>query len=247
MKIGWRQSSIFALVVALAWATAPPAWAQAAASARDHYRRGLSAYGLGDYETAASEYEAAFKAKPESALLFNAAQAHRIAGHRERALELYESYLRLFENQVPNRAEVERRILELRQQLHWGPPGNRLASAAPSVAEGASPRLSLSPAAPEASEPAASAPPVPSASPAESAPQPVPSAAPAESAPQPTLALALTTTAPPPEQRRPAWKKGWVWGTVGGVVAVAGLAVGLGLGLGAQSHNPTTSMGKVTF
>jgi tetratricopeptide (TPR) repeat protein len=82
--------------------------------AKAHYKRGLGEYALGNYAEAAKEYEAAFKLVPESALLFNAAQAHRFAGNRERALFLYQNYLRLFEDKIENREEVLRQIERLK-------------------------------------------------------------------------------------------------------------------------------------
>lgn len=81
-------------------------------SAKLHYEHGLSAYGLGHYAEAADEYEKAFALKPDPALLYNAAQSHRLAGTKSRALQLYKSYLALF-GDVPNRVEVQRHIDEL--------------------------------------------------------------------------------------------------------------------------------------
>jgi tetratricopeptide repeat protein len=105
------------LVVGLAVGATRVVFADDAAEAKLHYQRGLAAYGLNDYATAASEYEAAFKLKPDPALLYNAAQAHRLAGNKPRALALYQNYLTLFGGDAPNRETVERRILELKQAI----------------------------------------------------------------------------------------------------------------------------------
>lgn len=98
-----------------------PAFAHAAegdaAEAKLHFERGTSAYALGDYAQAAVEYESAFKRKPDAALLYNAAQAHRLAGHKERALQLYESYLNVFGAQIENREDVTRLVLNLRRSI----------------------------------------------------------------------------------------------------------------------------------
>jgi tetratricopeptide (TPR) repeat protein len=62
--------------------------------------------------------------------------------------------------------------------------------------------------------------------------------------PQPTVeptAETLTASAPPPE-RKPAYKKWWVWTIVGGVVA-AGAATGLVFALRPSSPSATTSLG----
>lgn len=86
-------------------------------AARQHYQRGLAAYALGNYTEAASEYEKAFAEHTDSALLFNAAQAHRLAGNKKRALLLYENYLRLFPAEVVRRDEVQRHIDELKAAI----------------------------------------------------------------------------------------------------------------------------------
>ena len=78
--------------------------------ARAHYEKGNAAYALGDYAAAATEYERAFQLKPDPALLYNAAQAHRVAGNKQRALLLYQNYLRVYGAQVQNRDEVQRHI-----------------------------------------------------------------------------------------------------------------------------------------
>src|SRR6185436_3078335 len=51
------------------------------------------------------------------ALLYNAAQAHRVAGNKQRALLLYQNYLRVYGKQVKNRDEVERHIQTLQRAI----------------------------------------------------------------------------------------------------------------------------------
>ncbi len=80
--------------------------------AKAYYEQGLSAYALGNYPEAAIAYEKAFAVKPDPALLYNAAQSHRLAGNKPRALLLYQNYLRLFDKQR-NRDEVQRHIVAL--------------------------------------------------------------------------------------------------------------------------------------
>jgi tetratricopeptide (TPR) repeat protein len=82
--------------------------------ARDHYRKGTTAYDLQDYRTAAHEYEEAFRIVNDPALLFNIGQAYRYAGDATKAIGAYRAFLR----RVPkadNRAEVEARITDLQQ------------------------------------------------------------------------------------------------------------------------------------
>jgi hypothetical protein len=81
-------------------------------SARQHYTRGKRFYDVGRFADAAREYEAAYEAKDDPALLFNLGQAHRLAGNSTAALLAYKAYLRNVP-QAPNRAEVEARVREL--------------------------------------------------------------------------------------------------------------------------------------
>jgi hypothetical protein len=88
--------------------------------------RATAAYALGRFSEAAEHFEKAFELKPDPALLYNAAQAHRLAGNRERALELYQSYQRVYGHGA-NRAEVDARVRELKEAIAkpapvMGPP-----------------------------------------------------------------------------------------------------------------------------
>jgi tetratricopeptide (TPR) repeat protein len=205
------------------------------AEAKLHYKRATSAYALGDYQSAAREYEEAFKLEPDSALLYNAAQAHRMAGNIQRALDLYTSYLRL-PGPISNRGEVDRHIANLKIAVEQQ---RKAASTPPLTTE----PMKVTPAPP---------PPVPQPPPAKQAEPPVEKSA----APPPTVAkVSAPPAASPPapvtftvatKSPRPWWKKGWVWGVVAGV-AVAGIAVGLGAGLGARPVDPAASLGGVTF
>jgi hypothetical protein len=91
------------------------------AAARLHFRKGGKAYDLGRYLEAAKEYEAAYDAKDDPALLFNIAQAYRLGGDNPNAVRAYKAFLRRMPR-APNRAEVEARIAELQhvieQQAH---------------------------------------------------------------------------------------------------------------------------------
>lgn len=87
------------------------------AELRAHLEKGKAAFGLGRFAEAAQEYEVAFALKPTPTLLYNAAQAHRMAGHKERALELYQSYLRLYSKNGANRSESEQHVANLSAAL----------------------------------------------------------------------------------------------------------------------------------
>src|SRR5262249_55253711 len=92
---GAMKARIAALLVGLVGGRA---WADEVSSAKAHYLRATSHFAVGEYSEAASDYETAYKLHPDPALLFDAAQAHRLAGHHEKALLLYRSYLRLYPN-----------------------------------------------------------------------------------------------------------------------------------------------------
>ena len=86
-------------------------------AARAHHVRAQSLYDLGKFDEAIPEFEAGYRLDPQPAYLFNIAQAHRLAGRRDRALYFYRRYLELAPD-AGNRADVEERIasLEAEQQ-----------------------------------------------------------------------------------------------------------------------------------
>lgn len=82
--------------------------------ARRLYAQGKAEYAQGHYAQAIELFERSYALSESSALLFNMAQAHRLAGpaHCSDALALYKSYLAA-EPAVENKQEVEERIAEL--------------------------------------------------------------------------------------------------------------------------------------
>jgi len=108
-----NRSVVFFSILALhsAWISAAHAQDDLAA-AREHFTKGTRAFDLGQYSEAAKEYEAAYKAKDDPALLFNIGQAYRQLGDNVAALRAYKGYLRRVPD-APNRAVVESRIAEL--------------------------------------------------------------------------------------------------------------------------------------
>jgi tetratricopeptide (TPR) repeat protein len=100
-----------ALVLLAVLSAAAPALADDVTSARAHYKRGTTLYDLGKYREAAREYEAAFEAKDDPALLFNIGQAYRLARDYDEAIRAYKSFLRRLPNS-PNRPTVEARLRE---------------------------------------------------------------------------------------------------------------------------------------
>lgn len=61
--------------------------------AKQYVDAGLAAQSTGDYDTAITMYSKAYQLVPHPLLIFNMAQAHRLAGHIDQALTLYARYL----------------------------------------------------------------------------------------------------------------------------------------------------------
>jgi tetratricopeptide (TPR) repeat protein len=201
------------LIVALA---ARPARAD---DASVYQQKATAAFGLGEYKEAAENFEHAFKVHPDPALLFNAAQAHRLAGNKERALTLYENYLHIYGAKDSRAAEVQKHIDDVKAAIAHGKP----AATAPVTA--------LPPAAP---------------APAPASPQAAPPSL-VTTAPPPVAAGAPVLVAQPsaaPSDDRSLTSKPWFWITVGGGVAVAAVVAILVASSG-SAKGPTPSMGIV--
>jgi tetratricopeptide (TPR) repeat protein len=82
------------------------------ARSRALYDEGSRAYKAGDYPRAIEKFLAAYDLSGAPAILFNIAQAYRLAGNCQRALEYYRRSLDE-EPEAANRAEVEERIAEM--------------------------------------------------------------------------------------------------------------------------------------
>ena len=80
------------------------------------YQRAVTLYNTSQYDKAIEEFQGLYELKPQPILLFNLAQAHRKAGHKQQALDLYERYLR----EAPNSDlsnETTGYVTELKKQL----------------------------------------------------------------------------------------------------------------------------------
>ncbi|HSK02097.1 MAG TPA: tetratricopeptide repeat protein [Kofleriaceae bacterium] len=62
-------------------------------AARSYTEAGVTAQDVGDYDTAITFYSKAYELVPHPVLLFNIAQAHRLAGRLDQAAELYRRFL----------------------------------------------------------------------------------------------------------------------------------------------------------
>lgn len=108
-------------------------------SAREHAKNATAAFNLGSYDEAASQYEAAYRAVPDPALLFNIGQSYRLGGKPDKALIAYKSYLRTAPANASNRAQVETRVRELEAQAAIKEDRERVAAAPPQPLQPSSP------------------------------------------------------------------------------------------------------------
>ncbi|HVV48611.1 MAG TPA: tetratricopeptide repeat protein, partial [Polyangia bacterium] len=111
-----RAALVFVLA-GVVLTVAAPRRAGAQEDARAYNQKATAAFALGKYAAAAEYFEKAFELKPDPALLYNAAQAHRMAGNKERALALYQNYLRVYGGTPGARTDVEKHIEELKKAI----------------------------------------------------------------------------------------------------------------------------------
>ena len=256
------RAGLVSLISLISLLAVGPMWvgrAQAAneEEARGYLDRATAAYALNKYAVAAENFEKAFELKPDPALLYNAAQSYRLAGNKERALALYESYLRVYGG-ADKRGQVEARIKDLKQAIANdkavanSPPYTTLP-----VGVGKTTQPPPAPATPPAASAAAPAAPPPAAAPPAVATTPPAS----EPAPvQPVTEAVATPPAPLPAATPPAQssdatlltksgssaadddsltKKPWFWVAVGGGVVATALVVVLLAAGGSEAAMPT--------
>lgn len=83
----------------------------------EHYKRGMAAYALEDWDAAIAEFEAGFRLEPKAAFLYNIGQAYRQSKRVEPAVKFYRKYLELAPEDAPDRAEVELLIANLQHAI----------------------------------------------------------------------------------------------------------------------------------
>ena len=215
MRRGSRCLAVTLVALAVA---GRPALAAEPSSARRAYDEATAAFGLGHYQEAAEKYETAFSLRPDPALLYDAAQAYRLAGNRPRALELYRNYLRLYPDRQ-NAGEARNQVAALTKAIE-----DEKAVAPP-------PPVAVAPAPVEPIR----------------APSPVPSSVPAPPlTPAPSVTPAAMVTETPPAAETPSSGGGsrtWLWIAVGAAVVVGG---GVALLLATRSDKfPDASFGTV--
>jgi tetratricopeptide (TPR) repeat protein len=168
-------------------------------AAEDYGRKATTAFGLGRYAEAGENFEKAYEQDPIPSLLYDAAQSYRLAGNKERALNLYQNYLRLYGRD--KRADIEARIDELKKAIEKDKAAQaKTAAAAPAAPAKAPEHAPVQPIEPVSSRPAGE----------------VPTAAPPAVEP-----AAVVSAQPAPSERDEGSivTRPWFWVVVGGVVA----------------------------
>ena len=216
---------------------ADPAPDDKTAQARVLAQEATTHYAVGEFTQSAEKYQSAYKLKPDPALLYNAAQAYRMAGNNDKALLLYKNYVMFYPNEknVPN---VQQQITKLQEAIaaqHKAQTQPPTTTEPPSTGAVTPPAASAVAAAPPpppaAAEPPAAAP----AAPAPAVPAAAPAAAPAASL--------VAAPAPAASSEAPIYKKWWLWTAVG-VVALGGIITVIALSSGSsQPWNTAPDLG----
>lgn len=228
-RLAPRRLLAAALIASLLVLGARPALAQSTEQdqAREHYKKGLAAYNLGQYSEAASEFEAAYRLFLDPALLFNIAQAHRMNGELEKALNGYRSYLRTAAPGTRDRAQAEKWRQELEREV-------AKAKTAPTAATTMAPTPVPTPVPVSQASAPTPTPTTTAETPATATPAPATTAAPATTlalaAPNPgtsaTMPTLEATSAPAHTADSNESSHWWIWGAAGGAV-VAGVIAAL--------------------
>jgi len=85
------------------------------AAAVEHFEKGKKLGEVGRYDDSIKEFEEAYLLEPLPDILLNIALNHRYLKHYDKAIELYQRYLRL-KPDAPNRKDVEKLIAELEKE-----------------------------------------------------------------------------------------------------------------------------------
>jgi hypothetical protein len=80
------------------------------AEAKRHYEQGLRYYDVDNYLAAIGEFEKAYEVGGDPRMLYNLAQAHRLAGHASMAINFYRRYIL----KVPNAPNVQAVLEKIR-------------------------------------------------------------------------------------------------------------------------------------
>jgi tetratricopeptide (TPR) repeat protein len=118
-----------ALAVACAFASAasaeppPSTLSHVEKTDRSHdlFESGLAHYNLGEYQQAIDAFKEGYRLVPLPLFLFNIAQSYRRLGEPAKAMEFYQTFLKV-DPQSPIRASARQYLVELKAQLNPPPP-----------------------------------------------------------------------------------------------------------------------------
>lgn len=237
--MSWLRGAAIALVLSSAAsvnAAPPTAESNRAAdlrTARELYDKGITAYNLGEYDTAVAQLKRSYELSKAPQLLFNIAQAYRAKGDHRQALMFYRTYLRLIPN-ARNRADAETLALEMERK---SADDERLRQER-DEREAAQKR--------EASQRAAEVTAQQRA--AELSLQQQEAARRVAEESRPVVGTSadstrLTATASPP--RKPVYKKWWFWTAVGGAAVVAATVTVVAVTLSSRTVTPSGNLGTI--
>lgn len=190
--------------------------------AKARVRKATAEYNLGQYLEAAKDYEAVYLQTLDANLLFNVAQAYRLAGETEKAITAYRSYLRS-NPPAGQRSLAESKLRELEEK--------RVAPAGPALP----------------APPAAAVAPAPTSAPVAPPPAAIPPTAAAVVAPAPDTNVLVS---PPPSEPPPsgAFYTRWpFWVAAGAVVAGGVVAAVLLSNRGDDLKMPSSTLGTKEF
>jgi hypothetical protein len=238
MTLASPRRLLFLGLLALALRVSP-ASASDTEEAKAYADKATAAFALSHFPAAAEYFEKAFQLRPDPALLYNAAQAHRLAGNKERALSLYQNYLKIY-GKKEKRAEIEGRIDELKRAIERD---RAVATSPPTTTEpvgsgsGDPAGAPAAPPAPGSTGMAPSTSPSPSPSPPTAPPaSTIPAASPPGADPGPPVLVAKPGE---PADDRPLTRKPVFWVAVGGGVVAAVVIVLLLASGGSEDPSPT--------
>lgn len=95
---------------------AAPAFADATADAREHFKKAQTHYALGEFEEAAREFRETYRLREEPAILFNIGQAYRQMRQWQQAYFYYRQYLSK-QPDAPNRVETESLVAQMQRRM----------------------------------------------------------------------------------------------------------------------------------
>ncbi len=113
LRRSWLPLCFFVLTLALASGYSRRGRADARSEARGHFEAGMQLIAQGRYETGIAELERADEIFPHPAVRYNIARALADAGHLDRAITVYRSYLR---TEPDDRDAVEALLVDLKRR-----------------------------------------------------------------------------------------------------------------------------------